>query len=86
MKWFATYKGTGETVEISKEKALDIVLGSYKDNDMTRDWLTIVNRIPCRFSTVWSKREGEEPLKEGVYCEIPEEAEYDDNFNRIVKS
>lgn len=38
--------------EIPYSKALDIMLGSWKDNDMTRDMLSIPNKIRCQFSVI----------------------------------
>ena len=38
---------------ISEEEALRKVLGTYRDCDAVRDWLTIPNCIVCRLSTVY---------------------------------
>ena len=43
---------TGEQTEISYDKALEILLGSWKDNEMTRSMLTQPNNIQCRYSNV----------------------------------
>ena len=87
MQYFRVDYVTGEKKEISYEKALDIMLGTWKDTEMTRDMLSIVNRIECRFSHI----EVEEPTKygqnkvlmAGLVNMIPMGAEYDDKGNRI---
>ena len=54
MKYFKQSKGVNTPkVEISYEDAIRVLLGSYKDNKMTREMLAIPNEIPCMFSTVY---------------------------------
>ncbi len=47
------YIGEDTTEEISYEKALDTLLTTYKDNDITREMLKTPGEIPCRCSTVY---------------------------------
>ena len=49
-KWYEN--GTWHSEVISKDRALDIALGTYRDNDMTRDMLLIPNRIKCIYSII----------------------------------
>lgn len=87
MKYFRFSQETGEKQEISKEKALDILLTVYRDNDMTRDMLTIPNNIQCRFSWI-SVQDDSTPNPKcampGVWNLLPMGAEYDDNGKRIT--
>ena len=50
LKYYMCRRGVKK--EISYEQALHILLGTFKDCDMTRDLLTVVNRIQCMYSTV----------------------------------
>lgn len=72
-----------EREEITKEKALDILLGSYRDNDMTRDMLEIPNRIQCMFSTIEVKSDDGMILMAGLYNMLPNNYLYDDAGNRV---
>ena len=88
MKYFKQTKGVNTTkVEISHDEALNVLLGSFRDNDMTRDMLTIPNRIECRYSTVYVEQPTEYGinivLMAGLCNDIPDGVEYDDNGNRI---
>ena len=73
--------------EITKDEALHILLGTFKDCDMTRDLLTRVNRIECMYSTVEVEKVDENGrhmvLMAGLANELPRDVEYDDNGNRI---
>ena len=80
-------KDPPDWMRISYEKALDILLGTYKDSDMTRDMLTIPNRIHCHFSEVIvidfiSDIEIIAPA-DGEYNLLPKGIAYDDDCNRI---
>ena len=68
--------------EITYDRALAILLTTYRDNDMTRDMLTIPNQIPCRYSRV-SVRDGDMVSMAGLYCLLPMGNEYDEDGNRI---
>ena len=72
---------------ITYDDALNTLLGSYKNNDMTRDMLTLPNRIKCRFTEI-----GVEKVEDngrvissmpGLYNLLPMDAEYDEDGNRI---
>lgn len=52
MKYFRISKETGEREEITKAKALNILLGAFIDNDITRDMLETPNTINCIFSII----------------------------------
>jgi len=88
MKYFKQTKGVNTPkVEISYDEALNVLLGSFRDNDMTRDMLTIPNRIICRYSVINVEQETEYGINlvsmAGLCNDIPFGVEYDDNGNRI---
>lgn len=86
MKYFRYDYVTGEREEIDFHKAHDILLTTYRDNEMTLDMLTIPNRIECRFSRVDVEDHTTSIPKvpvPGLYNLLPMDAEYDDNGNRI---
>ena len=69
--------------EITYDEALNILLTTYRDNDMTRDMLTLPNRIMCRFSTIDVKDgSGLIPMA-GLYNLLPNDMDYDDDGNRV---
>lgn len=76
---------------ITREQALDTLLGTWKDNDMTRDMLTIPNRIQCMYSVISVRVEDDkEPwnsrvLMAGLWNMLPMWVEYDEDGNRITK-
>lgn len=53
MKYFIEFHDSDGKEEVSKDEALHKVLGTFRDCDEVRDWLTIPNCIVCRFSTVY---------------------------------
>ena len=67
---------------IDHDEALNTLLTTFKDNDMTRDMLTVPNWIPCRFATIQVKKDGM-VLMPGLSCALPPENRYDDNGNRL---
>lgn len=87
MKYFKRYHGKEERLEISEEEALDTLLTTYRDNDMTRDMLTIPNNIFCRYSTVYVEDDSDPRftmvLMSGLCNELPMGVEYDDDGNRV---
>lgn len=87
MKYFKKSKGVNTPrVEVTYEEALRTVLGSFRDNDMTRDMLTIPNNIFCAFSYIYVEDDTTTPhmvLMSGLWNMLPEDAEYDDDGNRI---
>ena len=53
MKYFKTFKDNPDVEnEVTYWEALDTLLTSYKDNDITRYMLTVENNIPCMFSYI----------------------------------
>ena len=86
LRYFKVWKEDGRTEEVSKEQALDALLTVYKDNDMTRDFLTVVNRI---HGVYWDMEVKEDHgstsvvLIPGLWNMIPVGARYDDNGMRI---
>ncbi len=90
MKYYKIYGDSkdGNEVEVSYEDALRSVLGTYRDNDMSRDMLTITNRIRCKFCEVVvedeTKRVGgvRMALMPGYYNALPAQYRYDDEGNR----
>lgn len=87
MQYFRYDYVTGERKEIGYARALEILLSTFRDNDMTRDMLTIPNRIECRFSRV----DVEEPTNYGRNMVaapgsinlLPSDTQYDDNGKRM---
>ena len=75
--------------EITYEQALDRMLGAYKDSDMTRDMLTIPNRIWLGngYSYISVEQETEYGqnlvLMAGLWNDLPDGVAYDDDCNRI---
>lgn len=87
LKYFKRYHTDDGRKEITYEQALDTLLTTYRDNDMTRDMLTIPNNIICRFSTVYVEDHPENGmvmvLMAGLQNNLPMGAEYDEEGNRI---
>lgn len=82
MKYMIINRETAERRLADYDEALRIALGSYRDNDMTRDMLTIPNHIQCVFSTILVREGGgdfETPV--GAFNELPEGIEYDEDGN-----
>ena len=71
MKYMKRMKGTELWHEVSEEKALDTVLGSYKDNEEVRSMLTIGNFIPCMFSEIRVYDDEGKTAAPGLMCLIP---------------
>lgn len=51
------FKGEDEWIEITKENALHVILGSYKDNEEVRGFLEEEGTIPCMFSEIRISKE-----------------------------
>ncbi len=92
LKWkgleYIKYPKDGtEKRNISMSEALEVVYGSYGDTDMSRDMLSIPNRIPCRFSEieVVGVTDGGHKLvpMAGLEFLVPDGAEYDEKGNRL---
>jgi len=87
LKYFRKRHDEAEYTEVSYEEALHSLLTTFKDNDITRDWLTVANYLPYRFGVI-SVHECygngyEMTLMAGLSHMSPMGAEYDDNGNRI---
>ena len=86
LKFLKTLKGQSEAKEITFEDALEYVLSVYRDNDMTRDMLTVVNHIDCGYSWIDVHEvtgNGEMCLMPGLVNSLPMDHEYDDEGNRV---
>lgn len=86
MKYYKIIKSAGKREEITYEEALRTVLGTFRDNDMTRDMLTIPNNINCQFSFVYVEDDTHKPpmvLMAGLWNMLPDDVEYDEEGNRI---
>ena len=87
LKYFKKSKGVNTPkVEVSYNEALNVLLGSFRDNDMTRDMLTIPNNILCAYSTIYVEdHAGKMPmvLIAGLYNQLPMDVEYDEDGNRM---
>lgn len=80
------FKDGSPAFEVSYEKALDTLLTTYRDCDMTRDMLKTGNLIMCRFSVirVYEVTEwGRLTSMPGLYNLTPDDARYDDDGNRL---
>lgn len=87
LKYFRQDKLDHSRNEITYEEALHIMLGTWKDNDMTRDMLTIPNTIQCRFSIIEvedHKGDGDiMVLMAGMYNMLPMNIDYDEDGNHL---
>lgn len=88
MKYFRHDYLDNTTKELTHDEALHILLGTYRDNDMTRDMLTITNRIQCRYSYIEVVEDPREDglnlaLMPGLYNMLPDGCEYDESGTRI---
>ena len=87
LRYYKKFKGDDTPrVEISYDKALNTLLGTYRDNDMTRDMLTIPNNIECRYSWVYVEEEIKHRtmvLMSGLVNMLPEDIEYGEDGNHI---
>lgn len=90
LTYYRVDKGNGQRKRITHEQALVKVLGTYRDNDMTRDMLKVVNRIElpyCYIEVVgeWIIAGEARPrvLMAGLSNMLPDGAEYDEDGNRI---
>ena len=86
LKFFRKRDGE-DREEVTYEEALKSLLTTYKDNDLTRDMLTVVNRILYRYGTI-SVEDHISPIDHLVYMAgyfnaSPEGVEYDDDGNRV---
>ena len=52
MKFVKQFNDKHESFEVTYEEALNTLLSTYKDNEITRSMLTIGNYIPCRCSSI----------------------------------
>lgn len=87
LKYFKKMHDESERKEITYEEALHTMLGTWNDNDMTRDMLSIPNTIQCMFSRIdvedWTDSGDHIVLMAGLYNLLPSGIEYDDNGNRV---
>lgn len=81
------YRGEDTWKYVSRDEAYNTLLTTWKDSDMTRDMLTLVNRIECRRSTVEVVDIGEDGIVKtvapGLFNLLPFDAEYGIDCNRI---
>ena len=87
LKYYKRYHSKDGREEIGKDEALATLLTTYRDNDMTRDMLTIPNNIVCRWSTVYVEEIMDNGramvLMSGLQNELPMGVEYDEDGNRV---
>lgn len=90
LKYYRKGKESGQKEEITYQKALDIVLSSYRDNDMSRDMLTLPNRIMCRYSEVIVEDDqgngNIRVLMAGLCNMLPDDVEYNDDGMRLERA
>ena len=90
MKYYKHYYESPrkDPVEVSCEEALRTVLGVYRDCDMSRDMLTVTNRIRTKFCDVLVEDETKAVngkclvLMAGYYNALPMQYRYDEDGNR----
>ena len=86
LRYFMRWKEDGQETEVSKEEALEALLTIYKDTDVTRDMLTLPNRIQGVYWDMVVKRECDGTfmvLIPGLWNQTPVGVRYDDNGMRI---
>ena len=52
MKYLKLFNETENWKEVSYTEALDTLLTTYKNNEITRQMLTVPGEIPCRLSFI----------------------------------
>lgn len=81
---------TATTKEITYDEALEYLLNIYRDNDMTRDMLTVPNWIITRTGAIEVRDETEEEfnlvLLGGEVNRLPENVFYDDEGNHLAEA
>ena len=79
LKYYKRYKDSKEEFEITYDEALNTMLGTWKDSDLTRDMLTIQNYIECMFSYIRVDNPDEKlkPMP-GIWNITPDDIEYDE--------
>ena len=74
---------------ITREKALDIVHGTYRDCDQINDMLLIPNRIRCQYSDIEVYNEDENGkcirLRDGEWAVPNPDYEYDEDTGKRVE-
>lgn len=84
LKYYRRYKDQYAEEEVTKEEALTTLLSTYRDNDMTRDMLTVQNFIECRFAFIRvDDPDNEMKPMPGLWGIFPDGADYDDDGNRL---
>ena len=73
MKYRKRYRESGEWKDITYEEALQTLLGTWKDNEMTRSMLTIANNIQCRYSDIFVEDDKGMVLMSGLWNYVPDE-------------
>lgn len=88
LKYYRIDKQNCTREEINYSRALFILLGSWKDNDMTRDMLTIPNRIHCIFSIIEVEDYQDDNnimvLMAGMCNMLPMNIDYDEEGNHLI--
>ena len=79
LRYYKRFKDEEFEREVTHEEALRTLLKTYRDNDMTRDMLTVQNYIETRFSFI-RVDDPENPLKPmpGLWNLLPDDAVYDE--------
>lgn len=72
MKYRKRNRETGEWSDITYDEALSILLGTWKDNEMTRSMLTIPNNIQCMFSDIFVQGDDGMVLMSGLWNIVPD--------------
>ena len=78
LRYYKRFKDGEAEHEITRDEALKILLGTYRDNDMTRDMLTVQNYIETRWSFIRvDDPESELKPMPGLWNLLPDGVEYD---------
>lgn len=87
LKYYKTFYDEKERTEVTYDEALNVLLGTWRDNDMTRDMLTTPNRIYCMCSVIDVEEITDDGMTMGLMAGLcnmlPMDTEYDNEGNRI---
>lgn len=79
LRYYKKFKGDAAEKEITRLEAFETLLGTYRNNDMTRDMLDVQNYIETRYSYI-RVDDPDNPLKPmpGLWNLLPDGVEYDE--------
>ena len=80
MRYFRRFYDNETREEITRKKAMSVVLGTYKNNRYTRAMLDTPNRIQCRFSEITVESDDGVALGPGKMNVLPDGMEWPEVF------